>query len=81
MSAAFSIPDRNPDQYQGSGLERQLITEYLISKGYRESDLQYLPEEQRKALMKDACIYVATKLANIEAKSIFRRKIKPPKYR
>lgn len=78
MSAAWNAPDQSTDQYQESALEQQLIAEYLHSKGYTEADLQSLPDEQRKGLMKDACLYATMKLANIEAKSRFRQKIKPP---
>jgi hypothetical protein len=61
-----------------SSLERQLIGEYLLSKGYRKSDLRNLPEEQRSVLMTEAIVYAALRLANIEAKSKFRQKIRFP---
>jgi hypothetical protein len=61
-----------------SALERQLIAEYLLSQGYSMMDLQEMPPEEKKALMMKACVYAALRLANIEAKSQFRQKIKPP---
>lgn len=70
--------DRNLTECLHSNLERQLIAEYLLGKGYRPTDLRKLPKEERKVLMKEACLYAAVRLANIEAKSKFRRKIGAP---
>ena len=78
MSPASKTLNRNTNQNNEAALERHFIAEYLRSKGYRASDLKYLPEEQRKKLMKEACTHAAVKLANIEAKSKFRQKIKVP---
>ena len=78
MSPQLKTLNRNTNQNSESVLERHFIAEYLRSKGYRASDLKYLPEEQRKKMMKEACTYAAVKLANIEAKSKFRQKIKGP---
>jgi hypothetical protein len=76
MSPELKTRISNTNKTNESVLERHLIAEYLLSKGYRVADLQNLPEAQRKELMKEACIYATTKLANIEAKSKFRQKIK-----
>jgi hypothetical protein len=62
-----------------STLERKLIAEYLLDKGYCWSDLKNLPKKKANNLMKEACRYAALKLAEIEARSKFRRKIRPPK--
>ncbi len=78
MLTGFVALDRDMLESPQSGLERKLIAEYLLSKGYRKSDLQNMPEEQRKALMKEACIYAAVRLADIEAKSKFRLSIEAP---
>jgi hypothetical protein len=78
MLTGFVALDRNLLESPQSGLERKLIAEFLLSKGYRKSDLQNMPEEQRKALMKEACIYAAVRLADIEAKSKFRLRIEAP---
>lgn len=59
-------------------LERKLIAEYLLSKGYRLSSLKNLPKKKASSLMKEACRYAALKLAEIEARSKFRRKIQTP---
>ena len=79
MSAGNQVEDRSWTTGRESGLERKLIAEYLLSKGYTVSDLKNLPKEQRKALMKEACVYAAIRLANIEAKSKFRKKINLPR--
>jgi hypothetical protein len=60
-----------------TALERQLVTDFLRDKGYRMEDLHKLPAEQVAALMKEACQYASLKLADIEAKSIFRKTISP----
>jgi hypothetical protein len=78
MFTVSVVYDLNRTGGPESGLERRLIAEYLLSKGYRRSDLRSLPEEERKALMKEACIYAALRLANIEAKTKFSQKIKAP---
>lgn len=78
MLLVFNALGQNVDKSPESGLDRQLIAEHLLSKGYRMSDLRNLPEEQRKALMREACVYAALRLANIEAKSKFSQKIKAP---
>jgi len=61
-----------------STLERKLIAEYLLGKGYCWSDLKNLPKKKANSLMKEACRYAAFKLAEIEARSKFRRKIHMP---
>ncbi|HEX9617556.1 MAG TPA: hypothetical protein VGA03_09060 [Anaerolineales bacterium] len=61
-----------------SALERHLVEDYLLSKGYHKEDLQKLPKEQAKALMREACTYASLKLAELEAKSQFRNEIRSP---
>lgn len=75
MSEKNSLPGQNVAEYPDSTLERMLIGEYLLSKGYQLSDIQNLPAQELKDLMKEACSYAALKLAEIEARSKFRRKI------
>ena len=58
-----------------SPLERQLINQYLESKGYTRQDLETLPLEEARALMREACTYASLKLAEIEARSQFSQKI------
>jgi hypothetical protein len=78
MPTKYLAQDRDATDAFESSLERQLIVEYLLSKGYRKSDLRNLPEEQRSVLMTEAIVYAALRLANIEAKSKFRQKIRFP---
>jgi len=58
-----------------SSLERQLIIDYLAEKGYRLEDMHTLPIDLSKELMTAACTYASLKLAEIQARSQFRRKI------
>lgn len=78
MSEEWNVQDRSGAEGPDSALERRLIKEYLLEKGYRWSDLRAMPEEERRALMREACMYAATQLANIEARSKFRQKIRLP---
>lgn len=68
-------PKEHVDKSPQSALERELIREYLRSKGYRWEDLRKLPREENRYIMKQACQYASLKLSEIEAKVGFRRKI------
>ena len=59
-----------------SSMERKYVEEYLQEKGYSLRKLQTLPEEQAKALMREACRYASLKLAEVEAKAKFGKSIK-----
>ena len=59
-----------------SALERRLIAAYLLSRGYRMPDLKDLPEQTATSLMKNACLYAALKLTEIESRARLRREIK-----
>ncbi len=61
-----------------TALEEQLLADYLRDKGYKMEDLHKLPADKVTALMKEACQYASLKLAEIEAKTIFRKEICPP---
>jgi hypothetical protein len=71
----FEKTSKNAVKAPHSPLERQLINQYLNSKGYIRQDLETLPQEQARALMRDACIYASLKLAEIEARSSLSQKI------
>ena len=79
MSPNTVIHNREGKEGAPSLLERRFISEYLLSKGYQFSDLRNMPVEERKNLMKEACLYATIRLANIEAKSSFRKKIVLPR--
>jgi hypothetical protein len=57
-------------------LEKKLIKKYLRDKGYSLKGMRELPEEQAKKLLTEACAYASLKLAEVEAKSHFREKIR-----
>jgi hypothetical protein len=61
-----------------SALEKHLVAEFLEEKGYRWGHLDHLPAELVKELMQGACRYASLKLAEIEAKRLFREHIRPP---
>jgi superfamily I DNA and/or RNA helicase len=46
-------------------LERTLIAEYLLGKGYLMSDLKELPPQVTKSLMGEAYRFVARRLAEL----------------
>jgi hypothetical protein len=59
-----------------SAMERMLLEEYLNMKGYSLSDLDQLPEDQAKSLMRAACQHASLKMAQVESKVHFRDKIR-----
>lgn len=61
-----------------SPLEKQLVEDYLKSKGYSREELHHIPEEIAKELMREACTYASLKLAELESKSQFREEIRAP---
>jgi hypothetical protein len=52
-------------------LERALIVEYVRARGYDPLRLADLPEEERKALLKDASVHASLKLTEVESRSHF----------
>jgi hypothetical protein len=70
--------DRCAAEGPETALEKQLVADFLLEKGYRMEDLHKLPAEQVTALMTEACRYASLKLAEIEAKSVFRKEIHSP---
>jgi hypothetical protein len=70
--------ERCVGEWPESALERELIREYLREKGYSMEDLHKLPEEDAKSLMREACLYAALKLAEVESKAKFRQEIHMP---
>jgi hypothetical protein len=47
-------------------LERTLVAEYLLSKGYLTSDVEVLPPQVAKSLMGEAYRFAARRLAEFE---------------
>jgi hypothetical protein len=71
----FSKPVQRAVNAPQSPLERQLIIDYLAEKGYRLEDMKMLPADLAKELMTGACTYASLRLAEIESRSHFVRKI------
>lgn len=61
-----------------SALERKFIEEFLGRKGQSLSTISMLAEEERIALMKEACSYASLKLAEIESRAHLRASIHMP---
>lgn len=60
-----------PLQDPKAQLERQLREEYLRGRGYDDASLQALPPETRLAILRNASIHVAAKLAEVDARSTY----------
>ena len=52
-------------------LEQTFIEAYLRKKGYTLASLKALPEVDIARLRKEACIYAACRLAEVEARAAF----------
>jgi hypothetical protein len=78
MSEKTVAYDGEETGFPESALEHELIVKYLATKGYTMSDLKLLSEREARDLMIEACQYAALKLAEIHARSEFRRKIEGP---
>ena len=70
----YALPTHQAMKAPQSPLERQLIVDYLWTKGYRLENLRTLPADLAKELMTAACTYASLKLAEIEARSQFQHK-------
>ncbi len=78
MSKSYFDFDECLSEGPQSALERRLIEEYLRNKGYRMADLRSMPEEEARALMKEACMHASLKLSELESRAKFRRDIRAP---
>ena len=72
----YATPLKNAVKAPQSPLERQLINSYLQSKGFTRQDLLTMPLEDARVLMAEACTYASLKLAEVEARSQFGKKIR-----
>ena len=64
-------PAEDPEAH----LESALIEDFLRARGYDSRALKMLPEEQATRLLKEASVYAATKLAEVEARAHFVHEI------
>ena len=56
-------------------LEKAYIDEYLREKGYSIKELSMLPDQDAKRLMKEACLYAAFKLEELESQARLHAKL------
>ena len=77
MNKMISKNDDKKEPMPGrqSALEKKYINEYLKTKGYQLPDIKGLPDKEAKQLMKEACRYASVKLAEMESRSRFIKKI------
>jgi hypothetical protein len=50
-------------------LEQAFIEEFLARHGHTPASLQALPEEQRAALLKEACLYASGRITEVESRA------------
>jgi hypothetical protein len=62
-----------------AALERKYILEYLSSKGYTPKDLLKLSRNESRRLMTEASSYASLRLAEVESRALFLRKIEVAK--
>jgi hypothetical protein len=65
------VPMEDPQ----ASLERAFIEEYLTTRGYSLHGLQDLPVDQANALLRNASLYAATKLAEVDARAAYLHEI------
>jgi hypothetical protein len=64
-------PVMGPVQHREGQLERAFIDEFLRTRGHDLHSAQALPAEVRNELLRDASVYAAAKLAEVEARAHF----------
>ena len=64
-------PGQQPLQDPNGPLESQLINEFLRTRGYDLRSLDRLPDDERRRLLREASLYAAGKLTEIEARAHF----------
>ena len=64
----FTSSSQTVSKDSRSYLERQLIIDFLATKGYCQKDLKALPGSKSKKILTEASIYASNKLAEIQAK-------------
>ena len=79
MSPNILLQADDTNEISLAALERRLMKAYLLEKGFTLADLRKMTLEERKQLMREACLYASVRLANIEAISKFRKKIGKPR--
>ena len=67
--------DVPPVEDHEAKLERALIEEFLRTHGHALQNMDSLPEDARRQLLRDASIYAAGRLAEIEARAHYVKEI------
>lgn len=73
MMVIYPIPFQGKSIH--SALEKQLIQSYLLEKGYQRIDINKMPLHRSRELLAAASCYASLKLAEIESRSKFLKKI------
>jgi hypothetical protein len=64
-------PGQQPLQDPNGLLESELINEFLRTRGYDLQSLKSLPDDERRRLLRQASMYAAGRLTEIEARAHF----------
>lgn len=64
-------PETRPLEAPLGQLERALIDEFVRARGYDPLKLKEVPDEERRALLKEASLYASGRLSEVEARSHF----------
>lgn len=71
----YPAPIQSSEKATQSPLEREFIADYLAARGYLLKDLKILPSKLAYELMAAACQYASLRLAEIESRANFVRKL------
>lgn len=72
---AANRPDVPTGQDPNGPLEQALIDEFLRAHGYDRAGLHQLPQEQVELLMKEAYVYAAVRLTEVESRAHYVHEI------
>ncbi len=56
-------------------LEQSFIDEFVRGRGHDPAHLQQMPDDERHALLRDACLDAAAKLAEVDCKAHYVHEI------
>ncbi|HKB09640.1 MAG TPA: hypothetical protein VKD69_03260, partial [Vicinamibacterales bacterium] len=68
-------PDVRPMEDQMAHLEQALIEDFIRQRGHNPERINELPSDERDALLRQATIYAAAKLAEVEARAHYVHEI------
>lgn len=75
---ATTRPDARAVQDPEGQLERAFIDEFLRARGHNPKAIDALPEQERKTLLREASVYAAGKLTEVEARAHFVHELHGP---